>query len=139
MLLHHRLNELPFPSLSASQLRLPGIVFCLHKLVENSERDPMTSLLVYHATTSTLGEIEIKTADDLTGTTDPCPVLPWICPLLDQEFLQGAATLDKMTQALRFVARLGQPFGALLFEPVSRAGRCRQVYRPSIIRTIEVQ
>ena len=28
--------------------------------------------------------------------------------------------LDKTTQALRFITRLGQPFGALLFEPVSR-------------------
>lgn len=79
----------------------------------------MTCLRVYHATASTLGEIEI-TADDLTGTTGLCLVHPWIRPLPDQEFLQGAAALDKMTQALRFVARLGQPFGALLFEPVSR-------------------
>ena len=41
-------------------------------------------------------------------------------PLPNQEFLEGAVVLDKTTQALRFTARLGQPFGALLFEPVSR-------------------
>jgi hypothetical protein len=103
---------------------------------------------VYHATTSTFWEIEIKTADDLTGTTDLYLVHPWIFPLLDQEFLGGTAALDNTAQALWFVVRLGRPFGALLFEPVSRVEYRRVaangliVVRTELIdgiRTIEVQ
>ena len=45
---------------------------------------------------------------------------PWIHPLLDQEFTRGSTRLDLTMQALRLVARLHQPFGALLFEQVSR-------------------
>ena len=63
---------------------------------------------------------------------DLCLVHPWIRPLLDQEFLDGAAVLDKTTQALRFVARLGQPFGALLLEPLSRV-EYRRVAADSLI------
>ena len=120
MILHHRLSELPSPSLAASRLRLPGIVFRLSELVHTSGPDPMTNRHVYRATTSAFGEIEIRTADDLSGMKDLCLVHPWIRPLLDQEFLGGAAELDKLTQALRLVARLRQPFGALLLEPLSR-------------------
>ncbi|KAG8214228.1 hypothetical protein J3R82DRAFT_11026 [Butyriboletus roseoflavus] len=118
--MYNRLNDLPSPSLAASRLRLPGIVFRLTELVHAPDLDPVTNLRVYHATTTTFGDIEIKTADDLTGMKDLHLVHPWIRPLLDQEFLHGAATLDKTTQALRFAARLRQPFGALLFQPVSR-------------------
>lgn len=121
--LYNRLNDLPSPSLAASRLRLPGIVFHLTDLTRASDPDPVTNLCVYRATTSTLGEIEIKTADNLLavdGSTDLCLVHPWIRPLLDQEFSAGVAALDRTTQALRFVVRLGQPFGALLFAPVSR-------------------
>ncbi|KAF8548243.1 hypothetical protein OG21DRAFT_789639 [Imleria badia] len=123
VLLYDRLYSLPSPSLSASRLQLPGIVFHLTDLVRTSDRDPVTNVCVYHAMTSMFGEIEIKTADDLLavdGRTDLYLVHPWIRPLLDQEFSAGAAALDKTTQALRFVVRLGQPFGALLFASVSR-------------------
>ena len=88
VLLHNRLNELPLPSLSASRLRLPGIVFRLTEFDHTSEPDPVTNLRVYH---ETFWGIEIKTADDLTRTTDLCLVHPWMRPLPDEEFLEGAA------------------------------------------------
>ena len=57
---------------------------------------------------------------------------PWISPLLDQEFSHGASALDDTSRALRLLARLKQPFGALLLEPVSRA-RYRRVAADSLI------
>ena len=120
VILHNRLNELPSPFMAASRLRLPVIAFRLTQPVHTTGRDPVTNLHVYHATTSVLGDVEIKTTDDLTGMKDLCLVHPWIRPLLDQEFSDGASILDKTTQALRFVARLRQPFGALLLESLSR-------------------
>ena len=118
--LYNRLNGLPSPSLAASRLQLPSIAFHLTDLVCTSEPDPATKLCVYRAETSALGEIKIETTDDLTRTTDIYLAHPWIRPLLDQEFVAGAGALDRETQALRFVVRLGQPFGGLLFAPVSR-------------------
>ena len=120
LMLYNHANGLQAPFLAASRLRLPGIVFCLTDLVHTSGPDPATNLHVYHATTSTFGDIEIKTAENLTGMTGLYLVHPWIRPILDQEFSHGAAALDKTTQALRFVARLRQPFGVLLFKPLSR-------------------
>ena len=92
----------------------------------------MTNHHTYHATTSTLGDIEFETAENLTGMTDLFLVHPWIRPILDQEFSHGAAALDRTTQALRFVARLRQPFGALLFEALSRV-EYRRVATDSLI------
>ena len=119
MILHGCLNNLPSPSIAASRLQLPGISFRLTQLVHTVDRDPVMNLHVYHVTMSVFGDIEIKTKDDLTGMKDLCLVHPWIHPLLDQGFLDGAAILGKTTQALQFVACLMQPFGALLFEPLS--------------------
>ena len=121
-MLYNRLHDLPSPSFAASRLRLPGIVFPLTELDRTSGPDPTTNVYVYRATTSTLGKVEIKTTDDLTGMKDFCLVHPWIPPLLDQEHLamDSATSLDKTARALRLVARLRQPFGALLFAPLSR-------------------
>ena len=94
------------------------------------------NLHVYHAMMSVFGDIEIKTKDDLTGMKDLCLVHLWIRPLLDQEFLDGAAVLGKTTQALQFVARLMQPFGALLFEPLSRVEHRRVVADSLIIAQV---
>ena len=118
--LHKHANALQSPSLVASRLRLPGIVFPLTKFLYTSGPDPVTNFHIYRATTSTFGVIEVKTAENLTGMENLYLVHPWIRPILDQEFSHGAAALDRTTQALRFVARLRQPFGALLFEALSR-------------------
>ena len=114
MALHDHLHKLPSPSFSASRLGLPGIVFPVTQLdTMGSDSD------IYCATTSALKEVEIKTKDDLSGMMDLLFVHPWISPILDQEFT-CAATLNQMMHALQLVARLRQPFGALLLEPVLR-------------------
>ena len=130
--LYNRLDELPLPTLAASRLKLPGIVFPLTEPPHTPRSDSTAKLRVYHVTTPTFGDVGIKTADDLSGMKDLCFVHPWIHPLLNQEFSHGAAALDKTTQALRFVARLRQPFGALLFEPLSRIAY-RRVATDSLI------
>ena len=118
--LHTLVDALQSPSVAASRLRLPGFVFRLPKFVHTSGPDPVTNLRIYHASISTLGDIEVKTVENLTGMKNLYLVHPWVRPLLDQEFSHGAAELDEITQALRFVARIRQPFGALLFEALSR-------------------
>ena len=130
--LHNHVSGLQSPSLAASRLRLPGIVFRLMEFVHISGPDPVTNLRTYHVSMSTFGDIEIKTAENLTGMQDLYLVHPWIRPLLDQEFSHGAAALDRTTQALRLVARLRQSFGALLFKALSRV-EYRRVAADSLI------
>ena len=117
--LHDHLHKLPSPTFTASRLGLPCIVFSITHL-NTIEPELETDIRVYHAITSALGEVEIKTADDLLGMKDLVLVHPWISPVLDQEFSHDAASLDQTTRSLRLVARLRQPFGALLLAPVSR-------------------
>ena len=125
--LHDHLHKLPSPSFLAGRLGLPGVVFPI------TQFDTMGSGSDgYRATTSALGEVEIKTKDDLSGTIDLLFIHPWISPILDQEFSRGAATPDQTTRALRLIARLRQPFGALLLEPVSRT-RYRRVAADCLI------
>ena len=58
--------------------------------------------------------------DNLSGVEDYVLIHPWISPLLDQDFSRRTAGLDDTTRALRLVARLRQPFGALLLKSLSR-------------------
>ena len=132
VMLQDHLNKLPSPSFTASRLSLPGIVFSIIKLENTSGSGSKADLRVYRATTSALGEVEIKTRDDLSGMKDLLLIHPWIGPLLDQEFSDGASALDDTSRALRLLARLRQPFGALLLDPVSRA-RYRRVAADSLI------
>ena len=131
VVLHEHLHKVPSPTFTASRLGLPGIIFPVTRL-DAIGSDSGTDLPAYCATTFALGEVEIKTVDDLSGTKDLVLVHPWISPLLDQEFSQGAAALDQTTRALRLVARLRQPFGALLLAPVSRT-RYRRVAADCLI------
>ena len=130
--LHNHVDGLQSPSLLASRLRLPGIVFRLTDLVHTSGPGPMTTRRTYHVSTSMLGDIEFETVENLTGMTDLYLVHPWIRPILDQEFSHGAAALDRITQALRLVVRVRQPFGALLFRALSRV-EYRRVATDSLI------
>ena len=125
--LYDHLYRLPSPSFTASRLGLPGVVFPITRLdTMGSDSDG------YHATTSALGEVEIKTKDDLSGMVDLLFIHPWISSILDQEFSRGVAPPDQATRVLRLVARLRQPFGALLLEPVSRM-RYRRVAADCLI------
>lgn len=130
--LYGRLHDLPSPSVAASRLRLPGIVFSIKQLKHASESDPQTEDHVYRAMTRVLGEVEIKTTDDLSEMKDLILVHPWISPLLDQEFSHGPMELDEAMRALRLVVRLRQPFGALLLAPLSRV-QYRRVATESLI------
>ena len=118
--LYERLYDLPPLSPLAGRLRLPGIVFPLADLVPLPESDPESDLPVYRATTPMLGDVEIKTTDDLSGMDDLLLIHPWIGPLIDQDFSRGAPLFDHATCALRLVVRLRKPFGALLLAPVAR-------------------
>ncbi|KAF8549659.1 hypothetical protein OG21DRAFT_1488351, partial [Imleria badia] len=102
------------------RLRLAGIVFPITELIQTSESDANSEFHVYHATTAALGDVEIKTTDDLSVIEDYFFIHSWISPLLDQDFSRRTAGLDDTTCALRLVARLRQPFGALLLTPLSR-------------------
>jgi hypothetical protein len=118
--LYERLYDLPPLSLVAGRLRLPGIIFPLTDLVPLPESDCVSDLPIYRATTPMLGDVEIKTTDDLSGMEGLILIHPWISPLLDQDFSCGAARFDLVTRALRLVVWLRQPFGALLLAPLAR-------------------
>ena len=129
-ILHDRLNKLPSPSCTASRVSVPGIVFSITKFDDTLGAE--TGFRVYRATTSALGEVEIKTMDDLSGMKDLLLIHPWISPLLDQEFSHGAAILDDTSRVLRLAARFRQPFGALLLAPLARV-QYRRVATDSLI------
>ena len=118
--LYDQLNKLPSPFVAASRLRLAGIVFPVTELVRTSETHADSDLHMYRATTATFGDVEIKSADNLSGMDDLVLMHPWISPLLDQGFSRRGVGIDDTTRALRLVARLMQPFGALLLTPLSR-------------------
>ena len=130
--LHDQLNKLPSPSVAASRLRLAGIVFPVTEVVRTSDSLADSALHVYRATTATFGGVEIKTTDDLSRMEDFVLIHPWISPLLDQDFSRRGAGIDDTTRALRLVARLMQPFGALLLTPLSRV-QYRRVATDSLI------
>ncbi|KAN0091475.1 hypothetical protein V8E55_005041 [Tylopilus felleus] len=118
--LYERLYDLPPPSLVAGRLRLPGIVFPLADLAPLSESDPESDFSVYRVTSPMLGDVEIKTRDNLSGMRGALLMHPWIGPLLDQDSSCGEALFDRTTCALRLAVRLKQPFGALLLAPLGR-------------------
>ena len=130
--LYERLYDLPPLSLVAGRLRLPGIVFPLADLVPLPESSSESNLPVYRATTPMLGDVEIETTDDLSGIEGLLLIHPWISPLLDHDFSCGAARFPLSTRSLRLVARLRQPFGALLLAPLARV-QYRRVATNSLI------
>ena len=133
--LHNDIKNLPSPSLAASRLRLPCILFPLEDVHSSESENTETSLYVYRATTPAFGDVEIKTEVELTNTKGLSLVHPWIRLVLHQEsFSHGAGSLDQTTQALRFIARLRQSFGALLFQSLSHV-EYRRVAADSLIMT----
>lgn len=150
MRLCDQLNELPRPSFTGQCMNLPCIIFRLRRVSQARGSS------VYHATA--LGNVEIMVREDLSGT-NLILVHPWISSLLDREcpesslFVGGElispvtdeddddteATLRyKQTRALRLIARLRQPFGALLLARNSNRVEYRRVAADSKI-TAQVQ
>ena len=135
MMLCERLEHLPPPTLVSSRLRLSGIVSRVTRVVRTSDPDAETQLPVFLATTTIFGDIQIPTANNLSKMKYLYLVHPWIHPLLDQDdvFSRDVPEVDE-TSALRLLARLRQPFGALLFERVSRLDH-KRVAADSLIMT----
>ena len=134
-MLYERLAHLPLPTLASSRLRLPGIVSRVTNIVRELHPDSETPFLMLLATTTIFGDVQIQTASDLSKMKYLYVVHPWIHPLLDQdeEFSHDVREVDE-TSALRLLARLRQPFGALLFERVSRLDH-KRVAADSLIMT----
>ena len=134
-MLYERLAHLPPPTLASSRLRLSGIVSRVTRIARTSDPDPETRLTTFLATTTTFGDVQIQTAPDLSKMKYLYLVHPWIHPLLDQEeeFSRDVPEADE-TSTLRLLARLRQPFGALLFERVSRMDH-KRVAVDSLIMT----
>lgn len=105
--LHDRLLDSPPPELHHGRLKLSCIWFPLHSVTRDS---PMSQ--TYTATVPLLGKVEIKTADDLSSARNMVLVHPWFRRLLDPDIpmLHSA----RHERALRLLAALRQPFGALL-------------------------
>ncbi|KAI9456171.1 hypothetical protein HD554DRAFT_213938 [Boletus coccyginus] len=146
MVLYDRVIVLPSPRLVSRRLSLSCIMFPLRDPLVVSGNSPQR---VYHTATSAFGIIEIKTTDDLSSLDNLVLVHPWLRCLLDPALpfeddievspvdpdapftksrpplshtaspSHHAPRLDKLTRALRFFARLRQPFGALLLVPLS--------------------
>ena len=129
--LYNHLNKSLRPTFAASCLGLPCITFVITEL-NTSGLDSVTKLPVHRATTSALGEVEIKTKDNLSRTKGLLLAHPWISSILNQELSYDSVALDRATRALRLIVRLRQPFGALLLETVAHA-RYRRVAADCLI------
>ena len=160
MNLYDRLNELPIPLFVGQRMKLPCLAFKLGPLSASRSR----SERVFRAQTAALGIVEIKTKEDLSRFDSLYLVHPWIDFLLDRqpvgsvtETTPDAHTDDrfslmgdlpsfpgpsnitsvaKQTRAFRLVARLRQPFGALLFTPTRQnVAEYRRVFSELLVHT----
>lgn len=81
--LYDRLVILPTPRLVSRRLSLSCIVFLLRTVSGPSTARDDPSVRVYRATASALGEVEIRTSDNLAGLTNLVLVHPWLQCLFD--------------------------------------------------------
>ncbi|KAF8125302.1 hypothetical protein EV363DRAFT_1351362, partial [Boletus edulis] len=155
MKLYDRLKELPAPSFLGKRMKLSCLTFRLGPLsVSRIGSEP-----VFRAQTTTLGTIEISTAEDLSKLDSLTLVHPWIDFLLGQrsvgETISEEETddetssesepssppppMDRHKAAIQLIARLRQPFGALLLAPTRQdVVGYRRVASESLI-TVQVQ
>lgn len=110
--LHDRLLDVPPPELLHGRLKLPCILFPLPLVT----RDPISRS--YTSTVPMLGKVEIKTAEDLPSSRNMILVHPWFKCLLDPGI--PLAESARRESALKLLASLRQPFGALLLAWTSR-------------------
>ena len=84
-ILYKQLEHLCPPTLTASQLQLPGIISHVTQMVSTSDPDPEVQLLMFLATTTIFGDVQIQTASDLLKMKYLYLVHLWIHPLLNQD------------------------------------------------------
>ncbi|KAF8553231.1 hypothetical protein OG21DRAFT_1269071 [Imleria badia] len=85
MSLYDRLQELPVPLFVGQRMRLPCIIFKLGRLSATRGR----SGHVFRAQASSLGVVEIRTEEDLSGFGALYLVHPWIDFLLDRQSVKS--------------------------------------------------
>ncbi|KAF8431326.1 hypothetical protein L210DRAFT_3487764 [Boletus edulis BED1] len=154
MELYDRLKELPAPSFLGKRMKLSCLTFRLGPLSVSGTGSEQ----VFRAQTTTLGTIEISTAEDLSKLDSLTLVHPWIDFLLDRhsvgETISEEETddesssesepssppppMDRHTAALQLIARLRQSFGALLLTSTRQDVGYRRVASESLI-TVQVQ
>lgn len=110
--LHDRLLDVPPPELHYGRLKLPCILFQLPSVT----LDPVSRK--YTATVPLLGKVEIKTVDDLSSSRNMFLVHPWFRFLQDPGIPLSESA--RRESALKLLATLRQPFGALLLAWTSR-------------------
>ncbi|KIK11395.1 hypothetical protein PISMIDRAFT_122776 [Pisolithus microcarpus 441] len=115
----NQIDRLPPARFGTRRLHLPCIVFSVRKLDIHGRRSDNEK--VYHAKVSGLGDVEFTTTDDLTPGKQKTLVFahPWIRyirgPSIVSSHLGTAVPrVGGYTRALQIIARLGQPFNALL-------------------------
>ena len=81
--LYDRLLLLPTPRLVSRRLSLSCIVFLLRTVSKSLSTGDDPSVRVYRATASALGDVEIRTSDNLAGLTNLVLVHPWLQSLFD--------------------------------------------------------
>ncbi|KAF8427612.1 hypothetical protein L210DRAFT_3565025 [Boletus edulis BED1] len=155
MNLYERLQELPAPSFLGKWMKLACIAFGLGPLSVSRTGSEQ----VFRAQTTTLGIVEIITAEDLTQLDSLVLIHPWIDFLLGRQSVGETISeeetddesssesepssppppMDRHTAALQLIARLRQPFGALLLTPMRQdVAGYRRVASENLI-TVQVQ
>ena len=144
--LYDRLREPPVPSFDGQRMKLPCLNFGPLSAYR-SKSEP------FRAQTS-VGVVKIETEEDLSRFGPLYLVHPWIDFLLDQQPVGSVADTvpeentdertspsqtERQMRALQVVARLRQPFGALLLTPNRRnVTAYRRVATESLI-TVQVE
>ncbi|KAF8120742.1 hypothetical protein EV363DRAFT_1458702 [Boletus edulis] len=131
--LYEKLHELPVPWFVGQRMKLPCIMFKLGRLLAFRNRTER----VFRTHIDALGNVEIRTREDLSRLSSLYIIHPWIDFLLDRqpvESVMGPLNLEQSTdsqfsmihrpldssdakstsrraQAARLLARLGRPFG----------------------------
>ncbi|KAF8415453.1 hypothetical protein L210DRAFT_3586246, partial [Boletus edulis BED1] len=154
MNLYERLQGLPAPSFLGKRMKLACIAFRLGPLSVSRTGSEQ----VFRAQTTALGIVEISTAEDLTQLDSLALVHPWIDFLLGRQSVGETISeeetdesssksrpssppppMDRHTAALQLIARLRQPFGALLLTSTRQdVVGYRRVASESLI-TVQVQ
>ncbi|KIO00319.1 hypothetical protein M404DRAFT_153134 [Pisolithus tinctorius Marx 270] len=112
--IYRLINRLSPARFATRRLHLPCIVFSVRSLEKPCEGNGK----LYRAQVSGLGQVEFTTADDLS-LNEPRKFVfahPWIRHIRGPSItpMHPAPQVGNYTRALEMVARLGQPFSALL-------------------------